>query len=338
MTSIDTIVIMRDGEIIKEDVYYTFNTFYTVDLHVEKGGTYYYTVYVVNQAGMSKVVRDTIMVGPTCDLRFELADSGNNGWDLSFIAVLDEDGKVSQRVGLMEGGEASVIVPVPSGQTATLFWTYDNTCYSHGSLSEVSYEVYDWDDNLIVASNGYPEVGEIIEYDIECGLDCQPVEMAWGEYQWTPEGYKAVFGWNWTGEGFDYYNIYREGNLIDCILDPNQMQYTDVNPPMGSLTYGVTVRYRVDGETCESEMATIDVAVTSVGENQSGVVLYPNPASSSFTVEGSVKEISVYDVLGQRIYQGFAPVVDVTTWPEGMYFVRIVDENDAVSTVKFLKR
>jgi len=338
MTSIDTIVIMRDGEIIKEDAYYAFDTYYTTDLHADKGGTYYYTVYVINQAGMSKVVRDTIMVGPTCDLRFELSDSGNNGWDMSFIAVLDEDGKVSQRVGLWDGGQASLQVPVPSDQSATLFWTYDNTCYSHGSLSEVSYEVYDWGDNLIVASNGYPEVGEIIEYDIECGLDCHPAEMAWGEYQWTPEGYKAVFGWNWTGEGFDYYNIYREGHLIDCILDPYQMQYTDVNPPMGSLTYGVTVRYRVDGETCESEMATVDVAVTSVGESHSEVVLYPNPASSSFTVEGSVKEISVYDVLGQRIYQGFEPVVDVASWPEGVYFVRIVDENGAVSTVKFLKR
>ena len=338
MTSIDTIVIMRDGEIIKEDVYYTFNTFYTVDLHVGKGGTYYYTVYVVNQAGMSKVVRDTIMVGPTCDLRFELADSGNNGWDLSFIAVLDEDGKVSQRVGLMEGGEASVIVPVPSDQTATLFWTYDNTCYSHGSLSEVSYEVYDWDDNLIVVSNGYPEVGEIIEYDIECGLDCHPVEMAWGEYQWTPEGYDAAFGWNWTGEGFDYYNIYREGQLIDCIFDPNQMQYTDVNPPMGSLTYGVTVRYRVDGETCESEMATLILEVTSVVEHNASVSLYPNPVTDRFIVEGNAKEIKVFDALGQLMYQGSKNTVDVIAWPEGVYFVRIVDEKDVASVVKLLKK
>ena len=338
MTSIDTIVIMRDGEIIKEDAYYAFNTYYTTDLHADKGSTYYYTVYVINQAGMSKVVRDTIMVGPTCDLRFELADSGNNGWDMSFIAVLDEDGKVSQRVGLMEGGEASVTVPVPSNQTATLFWTYDNTCYSHGSLSEVSYEVYDWDDHLIVASNGYPEVGQIIDYEIDCGLDCHPVEMTSGEYQWTPEGYNAVFGWDWTGEGFDYYNIYRGNTLIDCILDPNQMQYTDVNPPLGPLTYGVTVRYRVDGETCESEMASIDIEVTAVQEQSLQTSLYPNPASNSFKIEGVVKEVSVYDILGQCVHIGYDKVVNISSWPDGLYFVRIVDENDAVTTVKLLKQ
>ncbi len=65
--------------------------------------------------------------------------------------------------------------------------------------------------------------------------------------------------------------------------------------------------------------------------------LYPNPASNSFTVEGKVKEIKVFDALGQLVHQGKDTVVDVNTWPQGMYFVRIVDENDAVSTVKFVK-
>jgi hypothetical protein len=186
------------------------------------------------------------MVGSTCDLRFELADSGSNGWDMSFIAVMDEDGKVSRRVGLWDGGDASVVVPVPSNQMATLFWTYDNTCYSHGSLSEVSYEVYDWDDNLIVASNGYPEVGPIIDYEMNC--------------------------------------------------DPN------------------------------------DIVEQSIAS-----ALYPNPATHSFSVEGKLKELKVFDALGQMVHQGVDNTVEVAAWPQGVYFVRIVDENDAVSTVKFVK-
>jgi hypothetical protein len=66
-------------------------------------------------------------------------------------------------------------------------------------------------------------------------------------------------------------------------------------------------------------------------------VLYPNPASHSFTVEGKVKEIKVFDALGQLMYQGVMNVVEVSSWPNGMYFVRILDENDTVSTVKFIK-
>ena len=157
LSKIDTIVIMRDGEVVEKmtDVTDDLVYFDDYDQYGLEYGTYYYTVYSVNAAGMSKVARDTVLVGTNCDLRFELSDTGGNGWDMSFIAVLDEGGKVSQRVGLWDGGSASLVVPVPKYQTATLFWTYDNTCYSHGSLSEVSYEIYDWDDNLIVASRCY---------------------------------------------------------------------------------------------------------------------------------------------------------------------------------------
>ena len=246
ISAIDAIYIMRDGVLIDSLMNVTEPQVSYND-EVEKNGTYYYTVYAVNEAGMSKVARDTVMVGNTCDVRFELADSGNNGWDLSSIAVLDEDGKVSQRVGLWDGGSATVIAQLPSDQTVTFFWTYDNTCYSHGSLSEVSYEIYDWNDNLIVASYDYPTVGEITDYEMNC--------------------------------------------------DPDD-----------------------------------------VAELKQTQALYPNPATDCFTVEGNVKEVKVFNALGQLMLQGADNTVDVSAWPEGMYFVRIVDENDTVSTVKFLKR
>ena len=166
---------------------------------------------------------------------------------MSSIAVLDEDGKISQRVGLWDGGSATVIAQLPSDQRVTFFWTYDNTCYSHGSLSEVSYEIYDWNDNLIVASYDYPTVGEITDYEMNC--------------------------------------------------DPDD-----------------------------------------VAELKQTQTLYPNPATDRFIVEGHVKEVKVFNALGQLMHQGTENTVEVSAWPEGLYFVRIVDENDAVSTVKFLKR
>lgn len=248
LDAIDAIYIMRDGVLIDSMLNVTEPNISYSDA-VEKAGTYYYTVYAANEYGMSKVMRDTVMIGSTCDLRFELSDTGLDGWDLSSIAVLDEDGKIVKRVGLWEGGSASLIEQIPNNQNVVFFWTYDNTCYSHGSLVEVSYEIYDWDGQLIAASNGYPEVGVIAEYEINC----------------------------------------------------------------------------------ENEETAVDELAHQVS-------LYPNPASTSFKVEGKVKELSVYDMLGQRIYQGTTNEVDVTTWSEGVYFVRMVDDNDAVSAAKFLKR
>ena len=337
---LDSIVIMCDGEVVRsftqiaqDSVWYRYEA--------DKNGTYYFTVYTVNAAGMSKVVRDTITLGSTCDMRFELADSGNNGWDLSSIAVLDEDGKVSHRVSLWEGGSASVTVPVPSHQTATLFWTYDNTCYTHGSLEEVSYEVYDWDDNLIVASDGYPEVGEIIDYEIDCGLYCHAPFFEWADYRFDEQSgeYYCILSWYWAGDDYLQYNIYRDDELIAVTnWGPWYLQYSDINPPIGDVVYGVSVTVERNGETCESEKALIHLHVTSTDENHDGMALYPNPVSDSFTIEGNVQEIKVFNTMGQLVHQGSEKVVEVNSWPEGVYFVRIVDGNGAVSTVKFLKR
>ena len=291
---------------------------------------------------MSKVARDTVMIGSTCDLRFELADSGNNGWDMSSIAVLGEDGKISQRVSLWDGGSASFIVPVPNNQTATFFWTYDNTCYSHGSLSEVSYEVYDWDDNLIVASDGYPEVGEIIEYQIDCEMDCRPVFNLEGVYEWHEGGeFGVLLTWDWDGieNEFQQYLITRDGVVVAQITNPEQQSYFDICEEAGTIHYAVFVVYlREGGEICQSEPAEINVEVTSAAEHWTETVLYPNPASDRITIEGKVKEIKVFNALGQLVHQGTDPVVEVKAWPEGFYFVRVMDENDVVSTVKFLKQ
>ena len=341
LSAIDTIVIMRDGEVVETLANVTESEVVLYD-ELEKYGTYYYTVYAVNEAGMSKVARDTVLVGPNCDLRFELADSGNNGWDMSFIAVLDDDGKVSQRVGLMDGGSASLIVPVPKYQTATFFWTYDNTCYSHGSLSEVSYEIYDWDDNLIVASNGYPEVGVITDYEINCEFGCQPVSNLEGSYQWnTGEEFGALLTWDWDGntEEFEKFIILKnDGMVIAEIDDASARSYYDASNEVGEQRYGVLATYERLNEYCESDIEWVFVLLTSVSENADQPMLYPNPASNSFKIEGNIKEVSVYDILGQCVHVGYDNVVNVSSWPDGLYFVRIVDENDAVTTVKLLKQ
>jgi len=341
LSEIEAIYIMRDGVLVDSLLGVSDSQVGYVD-EVAKGGTYYYTVYAVNEAGMSKVARDTVLIGSTCDLRFELADSGNNGWDMSSIAVLDEDGKISQRVGLWDGGAASMVVPVPNHQTATFFWTYDNTCYSHGSLEEVYYEIYDWNGNLIVASDGYPEVGGIIEYQIGCEMDCRPVFNLEGVYEWHEGGeFGALLTWDWDGieDEFQQYLIARDGVVVGQITDPEQKSYFDVCEMAGTMHYAVFVVYlREGGEICQSDPSDVTVEVTSVGEHGAEAVLYPNPASDRFTVEGKIKGIKVFDALGQLVYQGTDNVVEVRAWPEGLYFVRIVDENGAVSAVKFLKR
>ena len=103
--------------------------------------------------------------------------------------------------------------------------------------------------------------------------------------------------------------------------------------------HSVVVNYAKDnGETCQSDPMSVDIEVTGIGENTAKTSLFPNPAARSFTIEGKIKEVGVYDILGQCVHVGFDNMVDVSSWPDGLYFVRIVDENDAVTTVKLLKQ
>lgn len=155
LNSIDTIVVMRDGIVIERmaNVSDSHVSFAMDELPSE--GTYYYSVYAKNGDLMSKVIRDTVVLNHGSFYKFDLHDLNADGWDMSFVAVLDSSGKVMGRAGLMDGGHDEVIMPVPCDQDLTLFWTYDNVCYSHGTVDQCSFEVYDETDNLLFDS---PEV------------------------------------------------------------------------------------------------------------------------------------------------------------------------------------
>ena len=133
------------------------------------------------------------------------------------------------------------------------------------------------------------------------------------------------------------FEIYRDAWLLDTISDSSTTTYFDINSEVGTAEYAVRAIYEHLNEVCESEIVSVTVDVTSVLENSETASLYPNPASDHFKVESQVKEIKVFDALGQMVYEGQTNEVEVRNWNNGVYFVRIVDENDVVSTVKFIK-
>ena len=198
---------------------------------------------------------------------------------------------------------------------------------------------------MIVASNGYPEVGVITDYEINCTMGCLPVSNLVGTYQWNGnDEFGTLLTWDWEGQTneFQTYMILKMANCCPSVIaeieDPSERSYFDATDEIGATEYIVLVTYERLNEYCESDPSTVTVDVTSVSENSNRPMLYPNPASDRFTIEGKAKEIKVFDALGQLVYQGVANTVEVAAWPQGAYFVRIVDEDDAVSVVKFMKR
>jgi hypothetical protein len=74
-----------------------------------------------------------------------------------------------------------------------------------------------------------------------------------------------------------------------------------------------------------------------------GVTLYPNPATSSFTISAQgemIKEIEITNIVGELIYKTNSTsqqtAIDLSRQPKGIYFVRITDNNKNVTNKKIV--
>lgn len=66
--------------------------------------------------------------------------------------------------------------------------------------------------------------------------------------------------------------------------------------------------------------------------------IYPNPASTNFTIEmeNEVKSVEIYSIQGQKVLTSKAKNVNVSNLSKGMYLVRIEDTNNTIATQKLI--
>ena len=107
----------------------------------------------------------------------------------------------------------------------------------------------------------------------------------------------------------------------------------------GTYTIGIVALY----DDCESEMVTVDFYwdFTSVEETAMVTTIYPNPASSNFTIEcANDAMVEIYNLVGQKVYsaQGKVFNVDSSNWDKGIYLVNVKDQKGAVKTQKLVVR
>ncbi|MDP2687967.1 MAG: T9SS type A sorting domain-containing protein [Aequorivita sp.] len=80
----------------------------------------------------------------------------------------------------------------------------------------------------------------------------------------------------------------------------------------------------------------------SIEENTANLFsLYPNPTTGLLTINSSskVSEITVYNNLGQLLFTSEEKKqIDISTLSEGIYFVKIKDQNGQIETNKVLKK
>ena len=162
LTSIDSVVVLRNNTIVYCHHNPTPGETLTFEDQLDRNGVNYYKIYSVANGLKSHAVIDTVMTGQTYELKFNLYDSDDDGWLSPSISILDSRGIVVKRLGLEKGGFETVTVSVPDNDTLTFFWNYVNAAYSDED-DECSFEIV-YSDSLLYKSVGKPQVGPLMDF------------------------------------------------------------------------------------------------------------------------------------------------------------------------------
>ena len=137
-------------------------------------GLYEYSIYVANEAGISRTVYRSILVGEKCNLVFQLHDSGDDGWKGAAISIADENFNRLAVVTMTQGSDRVIDLPMLKGNL-NFIWNHGwyHSYPEYDTDGECSFTIYDADGNELYTSAEL-EDGVFLNYH----LDCDPTEVA----------------------------------------------------------------------------------------------------------------------------------------------------------------
>ena len=161
----DSIVFMRNNEVVHTEYNVPAGIQFSFDDN-DAPGISHYSIFAFSSEYQGRVVKDTVMNGPTCTLNFHLHDSVGDGWTYPSLSVVDSRGNAITRLGLTEGYDETVKVDVPMFDEVTVHWAY-----GFGSSHETSFEIYDWDGRHLYSSEPFVMIGELCSVYVDCSDD-----------------------------------------------------------------------------------------------------------------------------------------------------------------------
>jgi hypothetical protein len=116
------------------------------------------------------------------------------------------------------------------------------------------------------------------------------------------------------------------------LMDNTTINVTDVNAAI-SIPAG---EFRIYG----NKVANLAIANF---EKESGIYLYPNPATNYFTLNMAASKVQIYSVTGQLMKsfngnQAAAYQFNVSDLSNGVYVVKAYDDNEELQVMKFVKK
>jgi hypothetical protein len=349
LESVDSAVILMNGNVLFSSPNSTpgghLSGFFEFDDPRDFGVVNYITTYVVAGGMRGRASIDTVpgWAASGCmsvPLTFCLHDAAGNGWLSPAISVLDERGVVQQRVGLAEGSIDTVVVQLPLsyGHEWTLYWNYCNVGYEDDD-EECSFEVYDYQGNLIYSQIERPVVGELCSFTTEADVFLPP-DYITAEYVYREDGTMgALVSWG-MAEQHPWCQLFKVQRFTDPNSSPEQTWTFERDEFSCFNSVGIgTYYYRVCAVYANIPAGSIP-AISPYAPN----LEHPELDYAMVTVT-SVEEqfditnamVKVYNALGQKVFEGDAGTFDECSLKTGVYILDYAFADGRTKTVKLLR-
>ena len=233
ITSLDQIVIAREGEIIHTiDNPAPGATMSYVDSNVPCYSTFEYRVYAVKEGVNGAFASASESFGPTCQWKVIATTTSMTGWKSAYLIAYDGANREIDRFTMTSSTATTYNMPVTLGKVSFV--------WKHGSENvQLTFKIKDASGTVVYeysgTSTGLAE-GLLYEGNNGCG-NTAPTNVP-TNLQATTSGNNVILTWEGTAKTSYGFNIYRDGVL--CELSQAN-EYVDVAPAIGGHCYQVCV-------------------------------------------------------------------------------------------------
>ncbi len=94
----------------------------------------------------------------------------------------------------------------------------------------------------------------------------------------------------------------------------------------------------IDGDEYTDEQRELITTVEYMGvlENFENLNIYPNPADNEVIIEQNIMNVSIYNAIGQLMYQTNNSTIDVSSFDNGIYLFRIITKDENTITKRIV--
>ena len=328
LTSISSIVLKRDGNVL-----HTFENpqpgeQLTFEDTVDDNGCYEYSIYGVNNGINGMMYKKIALVGPNCSWKLIGQTTNFLGWSGGKLQVIDHNGIVFKEVTMTNSSPVSEKFQMPEGEfqlkwvdpTATVPSLTINLKNSAGQSA------YNFTGSSTQLS------GVVFSGSNDCP-SCTPPTNLEGEYYYDNGAFGTRLTWNCDYDPTKY-KVYRSDDGVEyseiAAIDGTEKEYLD-EAAVGSYYYKVTAF----STACESTPAFttegtdyVYITVTGVDEQNAETLIYPNPVKALLSIHAAdIQQVMLYNVVGQQVYrfQGLTDALTVNTahLEQGIYTVSV---------------